>query len=152
MSKPSFLPGFPPQAPPHEKKSNLEDLVAQMASNTNQFITKKRTQLQSQAASIWNLEIQVGQLANSMNNHSQGALPSNTETNPKRDGKEHFKAITLRPEKELSKFVKKPSLPPKPIEGDREIEKQEKPLENMLNIGDSSPYNRPPPFPKQLQK
>ena len=73
-----FPPGFPPQVPPYEKKPNLKDLVAQMANNTNPFITETRTQLQSQAASIRDLEMQVGQLANSMNNRPQGALPSNT--------------------------------------------------------------------------
>ena len=64
-----------------------------------------------------------------MNNRPQGALPSNTKTNPKRDGKEHCKVIILSG-KELSEFVEKPSSPPKPIERDKEVQKQEKPLEN----------------------
>ena len=42
--------------------------------------------------SIHNLEIQVGQLANSLSIRNQGSLPSNIEKNPK----EQLKAITLR--------------------------------------------------------
>ncbi|KAL5552044.1 hypothetical protein UlMin_002220 [Ulmus minor] len=51
--------------------------------------------IQSQAASLRNLENQVGQLANKLKNRPPGTLPSNTES-PKRDGNEHCKAITLR--------------------------------------------------------
>ena len=43
-------------------------------------------------SSIHNLEIQVGQLANSLSVRNQGSLPSNTEKNPK----EQLKLITLR--------------------------------------------------------
>ncbi|KAL5579761.1 hypothetical protein UlMin_012203 [Ulmus minor] len=56
--------------------------------------------IQSQAALLRNLENQVGQLANELKNRPPGTLPSNTE-NPKRDGKEHCKAITLRGGKTL---------------------------------------------------
>ena len=44
------------------------------------------------SSSIHNLEVQVGQLANSLSIRNQGTLPSNIEKNPK----EHVKAITLR--------------------------------------------------------
>ena len=43
-------------------------------------------------SSIHNLEVQMGQLANSLTMRNQGSLPSNTEKNPK----EQLKAITLR--------------------------------------------------------
>ncbi|KAL5558150.1 hypothetical protein UlMin_034361 [Ulmus minor] len=56
--------------------------------------------IQSQAASLRNLENQVGQLANELKNRPPGTLPSNTES-PKRDRKEHCKAITLRGGKTL---------------------------------------------------
>lgn len=56
--------------------------------------------IQSQAASLRNLENQVGQLANELKNRPQGTLPSNTET-PHRNRKEHCKAITLRGGKTL---------------------------------------------------
>ena len=44
------------------------------------------------SSSIHNLEVQIGQLANSLAIRNQGALPINTEKNPK----EQVKAITLR--------------------------------------------------------
>ncbi|KAL5583077.1 hypothetical protein UlMin_015519 [Ulmus minor] len=56
--------------------------------------------IQIQAASLRNLENQVGQLANELKNRPPGTLPSNTES-PKRDGNEHCKAITLRGGKTL---------------------------------------------------
>ncbi|KAL5563375.1 hypothetical protein UlMin_033122 [Ulmus minor] len=56
--------------------------------------------IQSQAASLRNLENQVGKLANELKNRPPGTLPSNTES-PKRDGNEHCKAITLRGGKTL---------------------------------------------------
>ena len=47
---------------------------------------------ENHSSSIHNLEIQVGQLENSLSIRNQGSLPSNTEKNPK----EQLKAITLR--------------------------------------------------------
>ncbi|CAL8081818.1 unnamed protein product [Prunus armeniaca] len=53
-----------------------------------------KTQLQNQSASIQNLEVQVGQIANILRGGNQGVLPSQPEINPKIQ--EHVKAITLR--------------------------------------------------------
>ncbi|GAB2273415.1 hypothetical protein Dimus_008210, partial [Dionaea muscipula] len=47
--------------------------------------------MQNQDATINNLMTHIGQLANQNNNRPPGALPSNTETNPR-----DVKAITLR--------------------------------------------------------
>ncbi|XP_016648321.1 PREDICTED: uncharacterized protein LOC107880735 [Prunus mume] len=90
-------PGFPPQ----EKKVGLEDVLTQLAGNTstlsndtNQFMSKTETTLQNQAASIRNLEVQMGQLAQVLMGRESGTLPSQTEINPK--NLEQAKAITLR--------------------------------------------------------
>ena len=48
--------------------------------------------IRNHSSSIHNLEVQMGQLANSIAVRNQGVLPSNTEKNPK----EQVKAITLR--------------------------------------------------------
>ena len=81
--KPMYPSSFLPQAPPpQEKKPLLEDLFTQ-------YMPKSDTVLQNQAASIRNLEIQMAQLDSFINNRPQGTLPSDTETNPKREGKEH---------------------------------------------------------------
>ena len=71
--------------------------INQLATRTNQFITKTEQTFQNQAASIRNLEAQVGQIANTLAEKVQGALPSTTETNPR----EHVKAITLRSGKQV---------------------------------------------------
>ena len=59
------------------------------------FITKTENHIQNQGVALKNLENQVGQLTNALSSRPSGSLPSNTEI-PKRDGKEHAKAITLR--------------------------------------------------------
>ncbi|KAH9672110.1 hypothetical protein KPL70_017603 [Citrus sinensis] len=81
-------PGFQPQ----EKKSNLEDALTQLTTNMSQFMTKTETTFQNQAASIRNLEVQVGQIANLLSSRQHSSLPSNTKTNPK----EQVNAIILR--------------------------------------------------------
>ena len=48
--------------------------------------------IRNHSSSIHNLEVQMGQLANSLATRNQGALPSNTEKNLKKQ----VKAITLR--------------------------------------------------------
>lgn len=45
----------------------------------------------------------MGQLANEMKNRPQGTLPSDTQ-NPRKDRKEHCKAVTLRSGKVLDEL------------------------------------------------
>ena len=59
------------------------------------------TQLNNQAAQLRNLEVQMGQMANLLTEKQQGSLPSNSEVNPRQEGNEHVKAITLRSGREL---------------------------------------------------
>ena len=70
------------------------------------------------SSSIHNLKVQVGQLANSLSSRNQGALPSNTEKNPK----EQVKAITLRSGIELQ--PPKRSAPTLTTEEGKEAEKE----------------------------
>ena len=60
--------GFQPQ----EKKNNLEDIITQLATNTNQFMSKMETTLQNGIASIRNLEVQMGQLATALSGRNHG--------------------------------------------------------------------------------
>ena len=55
-----------------------------------------RNSLNNQVAQLSNLEVQMGQIASLFNERQQGNLPSTSEVNPMRDGKEHNKVITLR--------------------------------------------------------
>ncbi|XP_075099271.1 uncharacterized protein LOC142176102 [Nicotiana tabacum] len=61
------------------------------------FIKTTDEKVESQSSTIKNLEIQMSQLATLMSGTIQGALPSNTEQNPK----EHLKVISLRSGKSL---------------------------------------------------
>ena len=69
--------------------------------------------VQTNQASIHNLETQVGQLAKAVAERSQGKLPSNTEVNPK----EGAMAITLR----SGRMVE----PVQNTQGNEEVQKQE---------------------------
>ena len=80
-----------------EKKPLLEDLVATMAKTTSDYMAKTDTMFQNQQAAIRNLEMQIGQIANMVNNRAQGVLPRTTENNPK----EKCKAIKLRSGKQV---------------------------------------------------
>ena len=44
----------------------------------------------------------MGQMANLLIERQQGSLPSNSKKNPRGEGKEHVKAITLRSGRELA--------------------------------------------------
>ena len=94
--------------PPPEKKVDLEQALAQMLTSHTAFMNETKanmqqqaTQLNNQAAQLRNLEAQMGQLANLLIERQQGPLPSNSEVNPRGEGKEYCKAITLRSGKEL---------------------------------------------------
>ncbi|KAL5574219.1 hypothetical protein UlMin_023816 [Ulmus minor] len=88
--RPQFPPGFQQQ-----QKPQTSEFPSSMESLLKEYMARNDAVIQSQAASLRNLENQVGQLANELKNRPLGTLPSNTES-PKRDGKEHCKAITLR--------------------------------------------------------
>ncbi|XP_019231208.1 PREDICTED: uncharacterized protein LOC109212047, partial [Nicotiana attenuata] len=78
------------QQPQRVHQQSLEDLMYKFTKATDEKV-------ESQHSAIKNLEIQVTQLATLMSGQIQGALPSNTEKNPK----EHLKAISLRSGKYL---------------------------------------------------
>ena len=69
-------------------------------------MNETRTSLQNQSAQIRSLEVQISQMANMFSKRQQGNLPSTSKMNPKRDVKEHCKAITLRTGKELETPVR----------------------------------------------
>ncbi|XP_027158370.1 uncharacterized protein LOC113759991 [Coffea eugenioides] len=104
-----------------------------------------------------NVEVQLGQIANAVNNRNQGDLPIKTEVNPR----EQMKAITLRSGKEVGEKLV--------VESEREFERREnnqlselgedgkkikgkeKMEENEPQIGDTTPIPLPVPFPQRLK-
>ena len=47
----------------------------------------------------------MGQMASLLSKRQQGKLPSTSEVNPKREGKEHCKVVTLRSGKTLEQSI-----------------------------------------------
>ena len=87
---------------------DLEQALAQMLTSHSAFMNETKanmqqqaTQLNNQAAQLGNLEVQMGQMANLLTERQPGALPSNSEVNPRIDGNEHVKAVMLKSGKEL---------------------------------------------------
>ena len=112
--------------PPPEKKVDLEQALAQMLTShttsmneTKANMQQQATQLNNQAAQLRNLEVQMGQMASLLAERQHGSLPSNLEVNPRGEGKEYYKAITLRSGKELE------SSWPQPAIREMEIKKQD---------------------------
>lgn len=58
-----------------------------------------------------------------INNPPQGTLPSDNEINPRREGQEHYKVITLRSGKELYENVGVPTLKPHSV-GEKDAKKE----------------------------
>ena len=86
----------------NETKANLQNQTAQ---------------LNNQAAQLRNLEVQMGQMVSLLMERQLRALSSNSEVNPRQEGNEHVKAVTLRSGKELAV----PGQPP--VIGEVETEK-----------------------------
>ncbi|PIN05661.1 DNA-directed DNA polymerase [Handroanthus impetiginosus] len=121
------------QQPIQEKKPSLEETLIQFMAST--------------AANFKTMETQIGQLANAINSRPQGSLPSNTEPNPRQDGKAQCQAVTLRNGRELQEVVKEPT---KSKEKEVISEEKEKEVEAPLEV--SKPTTLQPPFPQRLQK
>ncbi|KAL5578388.1 hypothetical protein UlMin_020087 [Ulmus minor] len=149
--RPQYPPGFQQQQKPQTSEN---DAV-----------------IQSQAASLRNLENQVGQLANELKNRPPGTLPSNTEC-PKKDGKEHCKAITLKGGKTLEGPEINEKNPKELVSRQEEenneqgnVEKENREAENSGENSGKSGANAaampqqndqqkrpPPPFPQRFKK
>ena len=99
---------------------------------------KNEAVVQSQAVSLRNLENQIGQFATTLSNRPQGSLSSNTE-DPRRDGKEHWKVINLRYEKDVDIPIRIPRKEMKHISSSEELQ-VEKELQqpSYQNISESS--------------
>ena len=83
---------------------------AELEKSQSQFMNDTNITLNRQSAQIKNIEVKLGQMATRMNERQQGSLPSTLEVNPRKEGKEHCKAISLRSGRalEASKEVEKP--------------------------------------------
>ncbi|KAI3739925.1 hypothetical protein L2E82_30338 [Cichorium intybus] len=79
-------PGFNPQHT-QEKKLNLEDILGKFMEGLEKRHTTTEVQLRNQAASIQNIENQIGQISKVLQERLPGTLPTNTEPNPRAQAK-----------------------------------------------------------------
>ena len=134
---------------------------------------KNEAVVQSHAASLRNLENQIGQLTTAVSNRPQGSLPSNIE-NSRREGKEHCKVINLRSGKEVhsSVGVLKRKIESNQGQEDTQVEKesQSSTFQNANQYSSATTsaesydpaqseqptttqqFRHPPPFPQRFQK
>ena len=117
--------------PPTEIKVDLEQALAQLLTSHTAFMNETKanmqnqaTQLNNQAVQLRNLEVQMGQMANLLTERQHGSLPSNSEANPRGEGKKYCKVITLRSGRELEISGQQPAVrEPKIKEQDQVIPK-----------------------------
>ena len=83
----------------------LADMHMNMMKSHDKFENETRTSLKNQATQLQNLEVQMGPMASLLSDRQHENLPSTSEVNPKREGKEHCKAVTLRSGKTLEQSV-----------------------------------------------
>ncbi|XP_071939777.1 uncharacterized protein [Coffea arabica] len=106
--------------------------VEKLAKVTSDRFERVEGRLDQLTTMYRNVEVQIGQIASSLNNRNQGELPSKTEVNPK----EHVKAITLRSGRQLE------DPPVKEVEKD-ENEKQEEKQRNQEAIVEENSRENP---------
>src|SRR4051812_275873 len=75
-----------------QQKSGVEELLTKYIEGNKKRLESTDMFMKNESASIKNLEVQMGQIQTLLANRQQGALPSETEKNPR----EHVNAIALR--------------------------------------------------------
>ncbi|KAM6543087.1 hypothetical protein CsatB_007534 [Cannabis sativa] len=135
----AYPPGFSQQ--PRHSQHAQNSQPSSLESLMRDYMAKIDAVIQSQVASLRNLELQLGHLANELKARPQGSLPSDTK-NPRRDGKEQCKSIQLRSGKH-----------PKNYEEEIKVDtaKGQQPNSQQSALVCSSP--KPPlPFPQRFRK
>ncbi|XP_060969639.1 uncharacterized protein LOC133036888 [Cannabis sativa] len=135
QGKQSFPLGFSQQPRPQQPHQPQGSQTSSLESLMRGYMAKNDTVMQCQAASLGNLEIQLEQLANDLKNRPQGTFPSDTE-NPRRDGKEHCKEVTLRSGKILESNVAATGIT----------------ASSQHSAAEKSLQKPPPPFPQRFKK
>ncbi|CAH9097553.1 unnamed protein product [Cuscuta epithymum] len=136
--------------PPVQKKPALEDTLQTFMQISIQNQQANEQRFQRTEASLKKLEIQVGQIAESLQGHVQGKLPSHIE---------EAKVVTvLRSGKIIEKDERQPILkPPEEVEAEnKELEAESVNEETGLHEAEDpyvppKPYVPPVPFPNRLK-
>ena len=83
----------------------LANMHMNMMKSHDKFENETRTSLNNQVTQLRNLEVQMGQMASLLSEWQHENLPSTSEVNLRREGKEHYKVVTLRSGKTLKQSV-----------------------------------------------
>src|SRR4051812_15727306 len=132
------------QAP--EKKTNAEDILSKFMESTGERMKSNEILMQNQAASIRNLEIQIGQIHNILSNRTQGTFPSDTEKNPK----EQVNAVTLRSGRQLQEPQPKVAEKRSEESHAEEVIKEKEP--NEPKKIEQNKYEDRLPYPNRLKR
>ena len=141
------------------KMNQQDETTKRLENRFEQMYQDTQLMFKNHSSSIHNLEVQMGQLANSLTMRNQGSLPSNTEKNPK----EQLKAITLRSGTEIRTpkatvdYEQEKKKDEEKVQEDEWIEVQvEKEQEEEQVIEKPppqvKPYKPPAPYPQRLKK
>ncbi|XP_027156543.1 uncharacterized protein LOC113757463 [Coffea eugenioides] len=141
-----------------EKLANVSnDKIEKLASATTQQFERIEGMMAQLTNMYRNVEVQLGQIANVVNNRNQGNLPGKTEVNPRK----HVKAITLRSGKEVGeplvvenvrKHERKDNKQLSELEDDnKSIEGKDKVEGSESQINETTQIPPPVPFPQRLK-
>ncbi|XP_070050418.1 uncharacterized protein [Nicotiana tomentosiformis] len=97
---------YMPQVPQQKYRPPQADQSANSMGNIEEMLKKIMVDNQNQDTTIQNLKRQMGQVALAQNNRPAGALPSDTESNPKTQ----VNAVTLRNGRVLEEVPRKRSI------------------------------------------
>ncbi|XP_070002544.1 uncharacterized protein [Nicotiana sylvestris] len=147
---------YRPQAPQQQYRPPQAEQQANSTSHLEETMKKLMVDQQAQATAMRNLERQVGQLASAQNTRLVGALPSDTEANPKAS----INVVSLRNVRQLEKVQSKKrkrvtfNKRPDTIESKSKKSKElEKPAEEAVAEKPPPLVVRPlPPFPQDCRK
>ena len=104
-----------------------------MMKSHDKFDNDTRTSLNNQAAQLRNLGVQMGQMASLLSERQHGNLPSTSEVNPRREGKEHYKAVTLRSGKTIGQSVEAREEDENPVGDEKSSVEIAEDVERLVN-------------------
>ncbi|XP_038976653.1 uncharacterized protein LOC120107448 [Phoenix dactylifera] len=144
-------PGFQPKPSQPESKQSWEIAIEKLANASSERFERLEAKVDQLASSNRNVEMQLGQLANSINFRGQDNLPSKTEVNPK----EHCKAVTLRSGKQLGQVSGETIVGDK-VDYEEVNKKVSEEVEDLAKtpspLPPVEPYVPPIPFPQRLKQ
>ncbi|XP_027181977.1 uncharacterized protein LOC113780369 [Coffea eugenioides] len=133
------------------------DKIEKLASATTQRFERIEGMMDQLTNMYRNVNVQIGQIANAVNNRNQGDSPSKTEVNPR----EHVKSITLRSAKEVGeplvvenvrKHERKDNKQLSELEvNNKSIEGKDKVEGSEPQINETTQIPPPVPFPQRLK-